>query len=81
MRFMRIKLPTVMPIRKVRGTTQSRKKLGGRPRRKDNPKRVSLFLSARSSQLLDRLSMNHASRGRFIETLLEAAAAVTGAGR
>lgn len=78
---MRVKLPAVMARSKTSRKRQPRKNLGGRPRRNDSPKRVTMNLSARSSKLLDRLSMNHPSRGRYVESLIEAAAAVAGAGR
>jgi len=52
----------------------ARKNLGGRPKRTDKPRRITLLLSTKTTTLLDKLSLEHASRGRYVETLIEAAA-------
>jgi hypothetical protein len=42
----------------------------GRPPRKDNPQRISLNLSKRAYQLLERMSRYSPSRSAFVERLI-----------
>jgi hypothetical protein len=46
------------------------KKKFGRPRRKDNPTRITLTLSKRAYQVLERMSRFAPSRSAFVENLI-----------
>lgn len=45
----------------------------GRPKRKDNPQKLTLILSAKAIKALDKLSATAPSRGYVIERLIEQA--------
>jgi hypothetical protein len=46
----------------------------GRPKRKDNPKRITVLLSAKHIRMLERIAATAPSRGYAIERLIESAA-------